>query len=369
MTNHLTDKSVKALLQVHGGYWGQATVNDLARALLDALAELAQSRAEHAASLIRINAEAVEAVAQARADTQAAVALAVERAEQTVLTRASGVDDDLRSVLAADIRALSPADGLAAVEALRKERDDALAEVARFQEDRAYVIGANDGWDAAVEQGEASPAVGKAMTQFWKRMAETHNRRAEKAEAELAAAQQREAEWHDGSRPLPFDRDTVGRMVREAWVRWAKTQPSPKPSWLVPYDDLNEADKEADRQIGEAVARWTLAFDAARAAAQQREARRSFPILKGEGAKIDYQLVADHAEQARSNHGQSVNQLAARGGLSWCELYAVLHNRKWEKVDTNEAMIACRALEARYLAALASRPDGGEAPEIGKVKP
>ena len=40
----------------------------LRRALLDA-------RAEHAASLIRINAEAVEAVAQARADAQAAVAL------------------------------------------------------------------------------------------------------------------------------------------------------------------------------------------------------------------------------------------------------------------------------------------------------
>ncbi len=73
----------------------------------------------------------------------------------------------------------------------------------------------------------------------------------------------------DGSRPLPFDRDTVGRMVREAWVRWAETQPTPKPSWLVPYDDLNEPDKEADRQIGEAVARWTLAFDASRAALEQ----------------------------------------------------------------------------------------------------
>jgi hypothetical protein len=105
------------------------------------------------------------------------------------------------------------------------------------------------------------------------------------------------------------------------------------------------------------------------AAAKQREARRSFPILKGEGAKIDYQLVSDHAEQVRSNHYQSVERLAERGGLSWCELYAVLHNRKWEKIDNNEAMIACRALEARYLAALSSRPDGGEAPEIGKVKP
>jgi len=84
--------------------------------------------------------------------------------------------------------------------------------------------------------------------------------------------------------------------------------------------------------------------------------RKTFPILKGEGASIDYQLVADHAEQARANYYQSVDRLAERGGLSWCELYAVLHNRKWEKMAVNDAMIACRALEAHYLAALAQAP-------------
>jgi hypothetical protein len=68
----------------------------------------------------------------------------------------------------------------------------------------------------------------------------------------------------DGARPIPFDREFLGRMVREAWVRWAQTQPSPKPSWIVPYDDLSEPDKEADSQIGEAVARWVLIGDAAR---------------------------------------------------------------------------------------------------------
>lgn len=69
----------------------------------------------------------------------------------------------------------------------------------------------------------------------------------------------------DGGRPLPLSRDDLGRMVREAWVRWAQTQPNPKPTWLVPYSELPEPDKEADRQIGEAVARWTLIADAARA--------------------------------------------------------------------------------------------------------
>lgn len=56
-------------------------------------------------------------------------------------------------------------------------------------------------------------------------------------------------------------RDFVGRRVREVWIEWAKRQPNPKPSWLVPYDDLDEADKEADRCIGAAL--WADGFAAA----------------------------------------------------------------------------------------------------------
>lgn len=47
------------------------------------------------------------------------------------------------------------------------------------------------------------------------------------------------------------ERDRLGRLVRELWISWAEMQPNPKPSWLVPYDDLGECDKEADRVIGE----------------------------------------------------------------------------------------------------------------------
>ena len=46
----------------------------------------------------------------------------------------------------------------------------------------------------------------------------------------------------------PIDRDSLGRMVREVWVSWAKEQPNPKPSWLLPYDQLLEPDKEVDRR-------------------------------------------------------------------------------------------------------------------------
>jgi hypothetical protein len=53
--------------------------------------------------------------------------------------------------------------------------------------------------------------------------------------------------------PRNVDRELLGRIVREAWIAWAKEQPSPKASWLVPWDGLGEADREVDRRIGEAV--------------------------------------------------------------------------------------------------------------------
>ena len=54
--------------------------------------------------------------------------------------------------------------------------------------------------------------------------------------------------------------DSLGRIVREVWIAWAKEQPTPKPSWLVPYDQLSEPDKEVDRRIGK-----RLFFEGARA--------------------------------------------------------------------------------------------------------
>lgn len=90
----------------------------------------------------------------------------------------------------------------------------------------------------------------------------------DEARSSLETAERRigELEKALNSQALPIDRETLGRMVREAWIRWAQTQPAPKSSWLVPYDGLAEHDKEADRQIGEAVAKWTLVHAGARAA-------------------------------------------------------------------------------------------------------
>jgi hypothetical protein len=47
-------------------------------------------------------------------------------------------------------------------------------------------------------------------------------------------------------------RDDLGHLVRHVWVKWAEEQPNPKASWLVPWSDLAESDREVDRRIGEA---------------------------------------------------------------------------------------------------------------------
>ena len=52
-----------------------------------------------------------------------------------------------------------------------------------------------------------------------------------------------------------WDREQLGQLVRMAWIKWAKTQVNPKVSWLVPWKELDERDKEADRQIGEFIAK------------------------------------------------------------------------------------------------------------------
>lgn len=46
------------------------------------------------------------------------------------------------------------------------------------------------------------------------------------------------------------ERTRLGKLVRQYWVEWASMQPNPKPSWLVEWDELDEASKEADRMIG-----------------------------------------------------------------------------------------------------------------------
>ncbi len=69
----------------------------------------------------------------------------------------------------------------------------------------------------------------------------------------IAALQER-VDQLERERGGSLDPEFLGQIVRAAWVDWAKTQPNPKPSNLLPWDEISEEDREADRIIGEKVA-------------------------------------------------------------------------------------------------------------------
>lgn len=48
-------------------------------------------------------------------------------------------------------------------------------------------------------------------------------------------------------------REELGRQVRQVWVTWAREQTDPKPSWLMPWEDLDDGQREVDMRIGEAL--------------------------------------------------------------------------------------------------------------------
>lgn len=72
-----------------------------------------------------------------------------------------------------------------------------------------------------------------------------------------------------------------------------------------------------------------------------------FPILQDKVIRaIPWEAVAGHARQADANHGQTLNRLAERGGLSPCEAVAVIEDRKWQHMDQASARIKLMQLIA-----------------------
>jgi hypothetical protein len=54
--------------------------------------------------------------------------------------------------------------------------------------------------------------------------------------------------------PEVTGRESLGALVREVWIEWAQEQPEPKPSWLTPWGELDEGQREVDMRIGATVA-------------------------------------------------------------------------------------------------------------------
>ena len=56
------------------------------------------------------------------------------------------------------------------------------------------------------------------------------------------------------------NREFLGQLVRMEWEKWAREQPDPKASWLTPWAELTEPEREVDRRIGERI--YNMAIDA-----------------------------------------------------------------------------------------------------------
>lgn len=55
-----------------------------------------------------------------------------------------------------------------------------------------------------------------------------------------------------------------------------------------------------------------------------------FPILERGAKPIPFSKIAPYAKQAYRNHGQTLERLAERGGLSYAELWFVMNDDDWD---------------------------------------
>jgi len=82
---------------------------------------------------------------------------------------------------------------------------------------------------------------------------------------------------------------------------------------------------------------------------------KRFPVLLGEQRwiwsgmpdSIPWEAISTHESQARANHGQSLEVLAQRGGLSPYELLAVLLDQPFWRCNLPEPATVIRRLKEK----------------------
>lgn len=82
------------------------------------------------------------------------------------------------------------------------------------------------------------------------------------------------------------------------------------------------------------------------------EYHEPYPILGTRPQQyIPRGLLMIHEGQAWENHGQSLDQLAQRGGLSWAEALAIIEGKSWRDAEHNEntAEVTVRKMVAEYV--------------------
>lgn len=84
------------------------------------------------------------------------------------------------------------------------------------------------------------------------------------------------------------------------------------------------------------------------------QTEKQYPVLGGlcERRKeyIPWGVLAPHEARARQNHGQTLEQLAARGGLAWSEIVCILLDKPWRYAQKIPQDVARNAV-LKYVAA------------------
>ena len=62
-----------------------------------------------------------------------------------------------------------------------------------------------------------------------------------------------------------------------------------------------------------------------------------FPVLDDERYSVPWESIAGFEAQAWRNHGQTLETLASRGGLSSCELVALITGGRWSPMPEHQA--------------------------------
>lgn len=79
---------------------------------------------------------------------------------------------------------------------------------------------------------------------------------------------------------------------------------------------------------------------------------RQYPILQSKPPQtIPWVMLIPHETWAWINHGQTLEELANRGGLSWAEALAILQDKKWRDAiqSDKEAEPIVKKLVAEFM--------------------
>lgn len=70
-----------------------------------------------------------------------------------------------------------------------------------------------------------------------------------------------------------------------------------------------------------------------------------------DNVEIEWEPTEADRKRAMANHSQTLERLHERGGMSWCEMVAILADRAWRPMDQSDA-------KARVYLILQERKDG-----------